>query len=204
MHVNGRMRCISYGLAIAFVVATMCSGAWGQGEIAATSQTLHGRVVNAISGVGIARALVTANARSLLTDSQGRFEFAQFMDTSANVTAQRPGFSAGTGLAAHGGPTRVTDLQSSIIVRLYPDAVVTGAVTGTDGLGLGQVEVLLRQLNPGQGPHWLIAGTAMTNDRGEYRLQAPAGTFRLSVVYQARMRSSAAPHSVQRAFPKRP
>lgn len=153
-----------------------------------TARTVHGQVINALSGAGIARALVTMNTRSVLTDSQGRFEFPQFADTSATVMAVRPGFASGAG--APMVPRRVTDLDSAVVVRMYPDALVSGVVTGSDELPLGQVEVLLRRANAGQGPRWLVQATAMTNVRGEYRLQAPAGTFRLSVAYRARLRET--------------
>ena len=163
----------------------------GIGTTQQQSRTVRGRVVNALTGVGIARALVNLNTRQLLTDAQGRFEFPQVTDDRANVLATRPGFSSSADSSMPNRQQIIANLDQPILVRLYPDAVVTGFVTGSDGLPLAGLQVLLRRLNlSGQGQRWINTDFATTNSRGEYRIQTGGGRFRLNLNYMSRMRET--------------
>ena len=177
------------------IAAVFGSFAWAQAPIAngtgsipsgttATSRTVQGRVINALTGATIARALVSLNNRSVLTDSEGRFAFPDFTDASASAIVTKPGFApSASGLAA-GAVTRqrITDLDATIELKLYPDAVISGTLTDGDGLPLERVPVsLLRQYMQPDGLRWQPVRTVQTTSRGEFRFREPAGRFRLSV-----------------------
>jgi hypothetical protein len=184
-------RCLA-GLTLA---AALGCAAWGQmpastgaatgqsGTSAATGRTVQGRVVNALSGATIARALVSLNNRSVLTDSEGRFAFPDFTDASASAMVSKPGFSAtASGALAGAGRQRIADLDASLELKLYPDAVISGTLTDGEGLPLERVSVLLmRQTMQSDGMRWLPIRNVQTTHRGEFRFREPAGRFRLSV-----------------------
>ncbi len=154
------------------------------------SRTIHGRVVNALTGTSIARVLININSRQALTDSEGRFEFPQFTDQQGYITATKPGYSQ---TADYGMPAqqRITDLAAAIEVKLYPDGLVTGIVTGSDGQPLAQQQVMLRRANYDvSGVRWVNSGFSMTNSHGEYRFLVPAGRYRVGIGYNPRTRES--------------
>lgn len=130
------------------------------------------------------RALVNVNSRGVLTDYQGRFELAGFTDSQAFATVTKPGFSPSRDGAQGGRQQKIADLDAPVELRLYPDAVVTGSVTGGDGLPLSRVQVRLLRLSYDSGlPRWLPSGFATTDSHGEYRITTPGGRFRVSVSY---------------------
>jgi len=153
-------------------------------------RTVQGRVVNALDGAAVARVLVTLNSRAVLTDAQGRFAFPEFSDAQAFVTLTRPGFSQSnrsSAMMGRGSPQRVANLDAPLELKIYPDAIITGTVTGRDGLPLTHVQVQLRRLTlQGQGTQMMMTGAAQTNLRGEYRFRQPPGRYQLIVGYVQR------------------
>ena len=141
---------------------------------------MRGQVVNALDGSPLPRALVTINTRSALTDYQGRFEFAGFTGANAFATVRKPGFSASPNASTPNSTQRLTDLDAPVLIKLYPDALITGTLTSRDGAPLSHVAVrLLRSQYDGVALRWTSAGFAQTNARGEYRISTPAGRFRI-------------------------
>ena len=144
------------------------------------THVVRGQVVNALDGSPLPRALVTINTRSALTDYQGRFEFAGFTGSNAFATVRKPGFSASPNASIPNNTQRLADLDAPVLIKLYPDALVTGTLTSRDGAPLSHVAVrLLRSQYDGVAVRLAQAGVSQTNARGEYRISAPAGRFRL-------------------------
>ncbi len=140
----------------------------------AQTHTVHGQVVNALDGSPLPRVLVTLNMRTVLTDSQGRFEFAGFTGATGFASVRKPGFTGDR------NPRNLTDLDASLLFKLSPEALVLGTLTGQDGAPLSHILVrLLRLEYDGVVLRWLPAGYGTTDARGEYRISAAAGRFRL-------------------------
>ena len=102
----------------------------------AVVRTVQGHVVNALDGSPLARVLVTINGRNVLTDSRGHFEFPGYTDATANVTLLKPGFSQKSDASQPQASVRLNDLDASAELKLYPDVIISGVVTGRDGLPL--------------------------------------------------------------------
>lgn len=166
------------------------TGAGDPAGSATVLRTVSGRVVNALTGAPVPRALVNLNSRAVLTDAQGKFSFPAFTDSNGYVQITKPGFTASpTPEAAQ--QQRVPDLDALLELRLYPNAVLTGIVTGPDGLPLSRMQVRLSRLTfDSTGPRWLGSGFTQTDVHGEYRFDTPAGRYRVSTGYTA--------HSVER------
>ena len=153
-----------------------------------TTRTIHGQVVNALNGLAVPRALVAVNSRQALTDSQGKFEFPQFADAQATVTVTKPGYSQSADTGEMFVQRRITDLDASVVVNLYPDALITGIVAGSHGLPLSRLQVTLsRAIYDTSGLRWNNAGMSMTNSRGEYRFLVPSGRYRVALQYNPRV-----------------
>ena len=151
------------------------------------SRIIHGQVVNALNGVAIPRALVSVNSRQALTDTQGKFEFPQFADAQATVTVTKPGYSQSADSGEMVVQHRIADLDVPVEVKLYPYALITGMVGGSDGLPLSKLQVTLSRASyDNSGVRWNNAGFAMTNSRGEYRFLVPAGRYRVALQYNPR------------------
>jgi Carboxypeptidase regulatory-like domain len=151
-------------------------------------RTVQGRVVNALDGAAIARALVSLNNRSVLTDSEGRFAFPDFTDQQASARVTKPGFNQSASGGGMGNPNqRITNLDAPLELKLYPDAIISGTLTDVEGTPLDRVQVtLLRQMLLPDGLRWQQIHGAQTNLHGEFRFREPGGRFRLSVNYSVR------------------
>lgn len=150
-----------------------------QTNTSGSSATLNGQVVNAVTGSPIFRALVQAGGRAQLTDHEGRFSIA-IPDQGANqIQVNKPGFYGSTG----GEPVvtlTLTDTQTQPVVRLYPEALLTGTITSSTGATLSQIPVVLeRSLYTESGHQWVPVGMRQTDSHGEFRLVGPAGQYRI-------------------------
>ena len=168
------------------------SGSSGTGSTpTVTVRTVQGRVINALDGAGLPRVLVTLNARTVLSDSQGHFEFPGFTDPEALVTLTKPGFSQTNDAISGISRQRLPNLDAAAELKMYPDAVITGIVTGRDGLPLSQIQVYLRHATFGpSGMTWQTMRSASTNLRGEYRFKQPPGRYQVGVNYTPRARDT--------------
>lgn len=155
-------------------------------------RTVSGRVVNALNGSPIPRALVRLNARSVLTDGLGRFSFAAFTDQQGYAQVTKPGYGASS--EAVDGPAQqvVQNLDAPVELQLYPDALVTGTVVLGDGEPLVRVQVMLvHETFTGTGLQTNPSGMTMTDSHGEFRFSVPAGHYRAVVRYAPRLVDSA-------------
>ncbi len=174
-------------------MALFCPGVGAQSGLPSSSNAsspvnINGVVVNANGGAPVSRALVQMNGRSVLTDHEGKFEFDQVGPlSSATVQVKKPGFYFGQDEGHNSTTLRGSQLTSSVILRLHPEALVTGTLTGSDGTALRQILVMaMRNSYSDSGSQWFPVGQGMTNSRGEFRLAVPAGDYRIETNYSPR------------------
>lgn len=151
--------------------------------VAATAR-INGRVTSVDGGrpVSRARVMITAGndlpgGRAMLTDASGVFDFTELPAGRYTVTASKAGYvsisygqrrplQAGTPLqVAEGQQVRNLDL------RLPRGSAITGHVLDENGDPLPGSTVRVLMYRYAQGNRQLVpAGTAQTDDRGEYRV----------------------------------
>ncbi len=153
--------------------------------------TVRGRVLNGLDGNGVPRALVTLVGRRVLTDSQGNFQFDGFTQAKGAMTTTKPGFSATPDGSQPPRGASSPDLTVPVMLRLYPNAVITGVVSGRDGLPVVGVQVRLIAANLDiTGLRWAQAGNSTTDSHGEYRFNVAPGRYRVSLQYRALARET--------------
>jgi hypothetical protein len=181
-----------WGLRAALVAALLTGRARVNGQQPAAGHTAQGRVVSGLDGSPIPRALVSIASRAVLTDAQGRFSFPQITESAAFFTVRKPGFSGvQENVPGYSPPTRVTNLDAAIELKLYPDAVISGQVATVAGAPLVRVPVVLRRyVFDQQGSHWVVVRTTQTNSRGEYRFREGAGKFQVATMFVAQNEES--------------
>lgn len=143
----------------------------------APKHTVSGSVVNSATGEPIPRALVQLMGplqRSDLTDSQGSFRFEGVPEGRAMFMTRKPGFFSSEELSRGGrrprAPVMITGDVSSLVLKLTPEGIVTGTITGDDGEPLEGVHLRLkRQVISNGRKQWETRGQATTNDNGEFR-----------------------------------
>lgn len=151
----------------------------------AAQSTISGQVINAVSGSPIARALVRLNGRAMLTNYEGKFEFDQVSDTTGFVQANKPGFYAGIEPGASSGAyLTASNAATPLVLRLYPEAIFTGTVTGPEGDPLPHVLVSARRsMFNSSGRTWIPIAQAQTDTHGRFRLPVPSGDYKLVSTY---------------------
>ena len=143
--------------------------------------------MNAATGAPVYRALVRANGQAMLTDHEGRFQFDQFAST-ANLTIEvrKPGYYFGN----NGGSTRTlrgSEVGSGLVLRLTPEALITGTVTAPDGSPIPRTAVVaLRSIYNQSGHRMISMGQGLTNDRGEFRITVPPGDYKVQTMFSGR------------------
>ena len=154
----------------------------------AVSRRLQGHVTNALDGTAVPKVLVQINSRSVLTDPQGHFEFPDFTDSQAYVTLTKPGYSQSNSSSMGTPRQRIVNLDADLDLKIYPNAIITGTVTGRDGLPLTHLQVSLkRSVLDQNGWHVVPSGFAQTNLHGEYRFREPSGRYQLVLGYTPRL-----------------
>jgi hypothetical protein len=149
----------------------------------AASGRIAGRVLGADNGRPITRALVRLVApelpggRSALTDNSGMFEFTDLPTGRYTLSASKAGYvglSFGQRRPLQAGtPLQLADGRElkGIDFRLPRGSAITGHVYDENGDPLPGAAVRAGRYQFGQGMRQLVpAGTAQTDDRGEYRL----------------------------------
>lgn len=146
-----------------------------------------GRVVNALTGAPLPRALVQINGRAMLTDSEGRFRLEQPGQPVSGIRLLKPGFSMspeqmdGFGDAVLDGPD-----PASLTLVLWPEALLAGTVTTSDGEALPRISVLVRRrIFDDQGQRFQTAGQKLTDSHGQFRIPLPAGDYLIETQFSA-------------------
>jgi hypothetical protein len=136
--------------------------------------TLTGTVVDSVTGEPIRKALVqlySGQRRMAFTGDDGRFQLEGIPAGSYSVTAQKPGYFSQQELLRFGTPpVEVGPKSSSAIVKLTPEAVLSGKVASTDGVPLEHVSLHLNYIEIREGRRRSDSkGVAMTDEDGRYR-----------------------------------
>jgi len=138
--------------------------------------TLHGTVVNSVSGQPVNRALVRLTApapRATLTDSEGKFQFEGLPAGLVSVEAEKPGFLTEP---VPGGPNVSFSIQLApdsppAILKIAPEGVIFGQVSDERGEPLEGFTItpLVRGPNNAQlSPY--MPGRVQTDDEGKFRI----------------------------------
>jgi hypothetical protein len=145
---------------------------------------VEGVVVNSLTGNPLPRVLVQVAGRVALTGSEGEFSFDGIPGGMAQVTAQKPGyFPPGARMPGWSvGPAiEVRPDSGKVTLKLAPEAVITGHVTGVDDEPLEGASVqVLAYLSMNDGPQRLMAarGGARSDEDGNFRIAGlPAGRY---------------------------
>jgi protocatechuate 3,4-dioxygenase beta subunit len=206
------------------VLVCLCAGPAMFGQAVPAKGSIEGQVVDAKTNAPIRKVAVTLQGsapfaragqppaqnapRTAETDAQGNFTFRDLDAANYQINCQqRQGYVT---MPYQGYPSasvvlgRGQDLKG-VIVKLAPQAVITGKVLDEDGepVQWAQVSVLRRdEPRRGGGGVWNNAGQAQTNDVGEYRI---AGITPGSYVVRATWRNNMAmPYYPDRSLPSGP
>ena len=148
--------------------------------------TVSGTVVNAVTGEPVRKALVqlySMQQRTAFSDGDGRFQFDGILAGRVSLSAQKPGFFGDHEIRGRG--QLVIDVgpkSDSVVLKLAPEAVISGKVTDATGMPLEHVPLSLTYLNVREGRrHWDSKGIANTAEDGRYRFaNLPPGTYYVS------------------------
>jgi hypothetical protein len=173
------------------VPATVTSSVLAQDQSSASPISVTGQVINAATGAGIPRVLIKLGSRAVLTDHEGKFRFDQFIGTSGNLEATKPGFyfsadpADGSSLSLQSA-----QLAEPIQLRLYPEALLTGTVTAPDGEPLQHVPVIARRsIFDETTRRWVPVAQSQTDSHGNFRLPVPPGDYKIETRYMAQDKS---------------
>jgi Carboxypeptidase regulatory-like domain len=151
----------------------------------AASYPVRGTVVNSLTGEPIRGALVQIYAnrqRSMLTGGDGTFQFADVPAGTVNLNVRKPGFFTLQAIQspraqaafAVAGPD-----QPPVVVKLVPEGVISGHISGDGGEPLESIPVQLfaERIENGKKTRAMLRG-AQTNDEGEFRIaELPPGKY---------------------------
>ncbi len=166
--------------------AGLAQGTSGTSDDTSQQRSISGQVINSVTGSPVSRALVQLNQRAVLTDHEGHFEFknaaSDALASSVNqaslltLSVEKPGFfgSDGTKRSSETFDTNSTagNSDSTITLRLYPEAIISGTIQGADGGPVSNGFVQLRK-------HILVDGRRQWQSISQSRLNAE-GEFRFA------------------------
>src|SRR5215467_4386248 len=137
--------------------------------------TLRGTVINSVTDEPIQRVLVEFSGdrqRHFLTGTDGKFEFQNVPPGLTALGLRKPGYFLPQTLSRKGTPALVTvgPDQPPAVLKLIPEAVISGRVLGDNGEPAERlpVKVFGQQLQNGKKT-WNIVSSAETDDLGEFR-----------------------------------
>jgi hypothetical protein len=153
----------------------------------APPSSVSGQVINASTGLPVARALVHFNSRAVLTSHDGRFQFDQNTEASGSFLVVKPGFYSAIDPADTANlHLQGNQLAAPIRLFLYPEALLTGSVIAPDGTPLSRIPVFAqRNVFDESGQHRVNAAQTQTDSHGGFRLPVPAGEYRVGTRYVA-------------------
>jgi hypothetical protein len=148
--------------------------------------TVSGTVVNAVTGEPVRKALVqlySMQQRTAFSDGDGRFQFDGILAGRVSLSAQKPGFFGDHEIRGRGQLViEVGPKSDSVVLKLAPEAVISGKITDATGIPLENVPLSLMSLNVREGRrHWDSKRIANTTEDGRYRFaNLPPGTYYVS------------------------
>jgi len=170
------------------IAVLLLSGPLASAQVAPVQNdcAADGSVVNAVTGEPIPRAHVfdLRSQNATAADNAGRWSLSGLMCGQGAINATRPGFLQGTTReVAPGIPGSLTLVSGSpahdLVIKLTPQAVVTGRVTDESGDALPAAQIIAMSSIVTNGKRTVqSAQNTITNDLGEYRLAGlRAGRF---------------------------
>ena len=136
---------------------------------------LTGTVIDAVTGEPIRKALIQVYSnirRVTFSDEYGRFVFEGMPTGSYSVVAQKPGYFSNQELQ-RGGVSSFAEAGPKVkpaVVKLTPEAVLTGKITTADGVPLEHVPLSLNYIEIREGRRrWELKGSAVSDEDGRYR-----------------------------------
>jgi len=174
--------------------------------------TLQGSVVDSVSGQPVPHALVRLAApspRSVLTDSEGKFQFEALPAGSVTLEAEKPGFLSRDPTGRWPLPSVSVQLSpdtSPATLKLTPEGIISGQICDDNGEPLEgfTIRVLVRAQDKRLYPDEGHRGT--TDDEGRFRISGlHHGSYYLAVrqpqgAAQSSSRQSAAPMGYPAVF----
>jgi hypothetical protein len=144
----------------------------------AQPRTISGVVINSVTGRPIARALVQVGQHSMLTDGEGQFEFREVTDFTP-PSVSKPGYFPENGGGMIGSFPPAAAQAEPIELKLVPEAILSGQVTGPGGDPIQGLLVMVRTLAVSNGlKHWEQRAGTTTNAEGEFRFaELQAGEY---------------------------
>jgi len=139
---------------------------------------LTGTVVNAITGAPVPRALVQVYGHglsSMLTNSEGQFEFSGLPAGEVSVMARKPGFfGEEQGLRRSGFVraeiARVGPDGAPAVVKLVPESVISGRITSNgEPVEGAPVQAIALGIEDGRKT-WTAVGNVSSDEDGEFRM----------------------------------
>jgi hypothetical protein len=145
-----------------------------QVQFRATAHTVRGTVVNSVTGEPISRALVQIGGQfATLTDHEGHFEFDGVTQSGILPWAMKPGYfpdREGHIIVSPPDASAAQTEDESVVVKLVPEVVISGTVTGQSGEPLSGIPVHLKVLAVSDGvSRWSERQGTVSNSEGQYR-----------------------------------
>ena len=136
--------------------------------------TINGTVIDAATGEPVRKALVQVNSvprRTTFSDSDGRFQLEGIPAGPVTLSVQKPGYFGDQELSPGGPPlVEVGPKASSIVVKLTPEAVISGKVTTAEGAPLEHVSMNLTYIDIHEGRRrWQTNSSVITDEDGRFR-----------------------------------
>lgn len=170
---------------ILFLLVFSFAAFGGQYSPGASRYPIRGTAVNSITGEPIRGALVrifSDRQRSVLSGADGTFQFADVPAGTVNLSVEKPGFFPQQAIQsprsqasfAVSGPD-----QPLLLLKLIPEAVISGHVSGDGGEPVEgfPVQLLAERVENGKRTRVNLR-SASTNDEGEFRAaELPPGKY---------------------------
>ena len=199
------MRTYVFGMAMALGMAGVGARAQDNRDHAADAvRIVRGTVLNSVTKVPLARALVLADVYATFTDEQGRFEFqirepqpsgGGQMSIGLGFISRKPGY-----LKSHQpayvmvSPNSAKNEPEDVTIYLVPEARIVGYVEVSGSEGDVRIECELYRHNVSEGiEKWFPSGQFSTWANAEFRFSnLEAGTYKL-ITHEQMDRDSTSP-----------
>jgi protocatechuate 3,4-dioxygenase beta subunit len=163
--------------------------AWAADHKPPTASAISGSVLNAVTGEPVPKAQValrstsTNDSYTAVTDDTGNFAVAVDAPGAFEFVVQKRGF------VKNGQSLSLTAGQSAAgaVIRLTPQGVIAGHVLDGSGEPIPEVSVqAIQSRQAGLSKRYFVAGSATTNDLGEYRIYGLApGRYYVGGAYRS-------------------
>jgi hypothetical protein len=177
---------VAWSLAVLLLGAAIGSGQIDSGRAGSGGEgkrySVQGTVVNSVTGIPIARALVNLGVqgeRMGMTDANGVFHIEGVPEGQARLTAERPGFFPSD---PAGRLVPITSDVDGLVIALSPQAVISGRITSIQNVPIEELPVhLYRRVYVNGRAQWQMANTVTSDDDGQFRIGGlQAGSYCLS------------------------